>query len=67
MPKFKIYSADTGRTFYSEASFDQLLRILDIPEMEHLALYTSEVGTICEFLLKPAHTGFKLFVEKVCD
>jgi hypothetical protein len=67
MPKYKIYSSDTGRTFYSEASFEQLMRIIEIPESEHLALYTAEIGTICKFYLKPAHTGFDLFVEKVSD
>lgn len=67
MPKYKISSPDTGRVYYDEADFDTLIRVLEIPEHEILALYTAEVGSTVEFLLKPAHTGFKLFVEKTSE
>lgn len=67
MPRYKISSPDTGRVYYDEADFDTLVRILEIPEQEILALYTAEIGSTNEFILKPAHTGFKLFVEKTSE
>lgn len=67
MPRYKITSMDTGRIFYENVDFGTVVKVLEVPQRECLALYTAEVGTVVELLLKPAHTGFKLYVEKIGD
>lgn len=67
MPRYKISSPDTGRIFYENVDFGTVVKVLEVPQRECLALYTAEIGTTVQFLLKPAHTGFKLFVEKIAE
>jgi hypothetical protein len=65
MPKYRVSSIDTGRVFYDEASIQDLLRILEIPAEEYLALYTCEIGHELFFELKPVVSSFMLKVERI--
>ena len=65
MPKYRVSSIDTGRVFYDEATIQDLIRVLDIPTDQQLAVYTCEVGQELFFELKPVVSAFLLKVERV--
>lgn len=44
MAKFKIISTTTGHTFFESVTLYEVLKFVDIPESQHMAIYMSEPG-----------------------
>ena len=63
-PKYKVTS-QKGLIYYEMTDISTLIRIVDIPESEHLAVYTCEVGHKFKFKFKPILIDYFLNIERV--
>jgi hypothetical protein len=63
-PKYKVTS-QSGHIYYEMTDLSNIIRITDIPESEHLALYTCGVGQKFKFKFKLFLIDYFLNIERV--
>jgi hypothetical protein len=63
-PRYKITS-QKGLLYHEMADITTLIRIVDIPESEHLAVYTCQVGQKFKFKFKQVLFVYFFNIERV--